>query len=45
MPGAWGDGKDGRLFHIHEADAEEKFNVIDSELPGSGSKEVSVLPR
>ena len=49
MPGAWGDGKDGWLFYIHEAGAEEKFNLIDSELdcvrletsfvplPGSGS--------
>ena len=59
MPRAWGDGKDGRMFYIHEAGAEEKVNLIDWELDGvrletslvplqlsgSGSKEVSVLPR
>ena len=32
MPGAWGDGKDGRLFYIHEAGAEERVNMIDWEL-------------
>jgi len=34
MPSAWSDGKDGWLFYIHEAGAEEKFNLIDSELDG-----------
>ena len=34
MPSAWSDGKDGWLFYIHEAGAEEKFNLIDPELDG-----------